>query len=347
LAGVEMLSSLPDVVEVGPIAVASSGADDGPGTLGSPFRTIKQAVLAADEGDTVQLAAGTFDTAGGETWGYALPAGVTLAGESEVMTILRGSGAVDGGAPADVGLVARGGLVMRDLTLDGFGVDLDVTGPGAIALTGTTIRRGAVAGHAIQIDASAAESHTALDGVTIEGDITVADASATLTIAASTIRYGTRDAQPCIDFGGTDLSVSDSTITEVKTFGINFRGDTLELSGVTIEGGNYDVYQLSGRSKVRRSKMHDYIFIGYYLAAGELDLGTQTEAGDNELSSAAQGPAVFGLYVDDISSPVTCSDTTFNGDVPPAGVRSAGSEPIAVPGEYFINNGKTMSFWTI
>jgi hypothetical protein len=347
VAGVEGLSSFPQLLEVGPIAVASSGADDGLGTSGAPFRTIKQALLAAGEGDTVQLAAGTYDAAAGETWGYMLPAGLTVAGDSESTTRLDGASAVDGGAPASIGLIARGALVLRDLTLDGFGVDLDVTGPGAITLTATTVRRGAPTGHALQIDAGAAGSRAALDGVTIDGDIAVADAAAGMTIAGSTIRDGSGAAQPCIDFGGADLSVADSTISGVETFGINFRGSTLELSGVTIEGGNYDVYQLSGRSRVRRSKLRDYRFIGYYLAAGELDLGTQTEAGDNELSSAATGPAVFGLYVDDISSPVTCSDTTFNGDVPPAGVRMAGTEPIAVPGEYFINYGKSMSFWTL
>ena len=63
--------------------------------------------------------------------------------------------------------------------------------------------------------------------------------------------------------------------------------------------------------------------------------------------SDASGPAVFGLYVDDITSPVTCSDTTFNGVVPPAGTRTAGADPIAEPGAYFINTGKTMSFWTL
>jgi hypothetical protein len=109
----------------------------------------------------------------------------------------------------------------------------------------------------------------------------------------------------------------------------------------------HGVYQLSGSARVRGTTLRDYGFVGYYLAQGDLDLGTATEPGNNTLSSGATGPTVFGLYVDAIVVPVTSSNTTFNGVEPPAGTQAAGAEPIAVPGEYFINNGKTMSFWTL
>lgn len=340
LAGVQGASSLPDVVDVGPIAIAPSGADTAPGTASAPFRTLKQALQVAGEKDTVQVAAGTYDTPGGETWAYDLPAGITIAGQSQTTTTLRGAGA-DGASFAAIGLIAHGALGLRDLMLDGFNMDLEVAGPGDLALTAVTVRHGGDAGSAIHIDDSAGGSRASLDGVTVEGDVLVLDAAATLTIIGSTFRHGTTG----IDFVGTDLSVADSTIADFGNFGINFSGSTLVLSGVTIQGGNYNVYQLSGRSKVRRSKLLDYLTVGYYLAEGDLDLGTQTEAGDNAFSSTAA--AALGIYVQATVNPVTCSNTTFNGDLPPTGVRTAGDQPIIVPGEYLISSGKTISFWTL
>ena len=86
----------------------------------------------------------------------------------------------------------------------------------------------------------------------------------------------------------------------------------------------------------------------FYLAQGTLDLGTATEPGDDSFSSSTTGPTVFGLYVDGVTQPVTSSNTTFNGVEPPAGTQAApAADPIAVPGEYFINDGTTMSFWTL
>jgi hypothetical protein len=210
---------------------------------------------------------------------------------------------------------------------------------------GTTLGADASDGHALAIAAAAAGSKTSLRAAVVNGAVLVDDAAATLTIVSSTIHQTATTS--AVNFAGGTLDMTDSTITNTASvIGINFQSGTLTLSGDTITGGSYCVYQLSGSSKVRGTKLHDYGFIGYYLAKGDLDLGTQTEAGNNEFASQATGPAVFGLYVDDITSPVTCSGTTFNGVLPPPGTRTAGADPIAEPGEYFINTDKTMSFWT-
>jgi hypothetical protein len=214
-----------------------------------------------------------------------------------------------------------------------------------VDLDGTTLSADASDGHALAIAAAATGSKTGLRGAVVDGAVLVADAAATLTIVSSAIHQTATTS--AVNFAGGTLDMRDSTLTNTASvIGINFQSGTLTLSGDTITGGSYCVYQLSGRSTVRGTKLRDYGFIGYYLAKGDLDLGTQTEAGNNEFASQATGPAVFGLYVDDITSPVTCSGTTFNGVLPPPGTRTAGADPIAEPGEYFINNGKTMSFWT-
>ena len=204
-------------------------------------------------------------------------------------------------------------------------------------------------GHTIEITAMATGSQAVLQKVDVRGDTSVLDATATLSVSASVFTENGTEAQSMIDFAGQALDVTDSTITlKADNFGVNFGGQTLTLSGVTIQGGNYGVYHLSGSAKVRGTKILDYGFMGYYLAQGDLDLGTAAEAGDDAFSSGTTGPTVFGLYVDNTIHPVTSSNTTFNGVEPPAGTQAAdAAEMIAVPGEYFINNGTTISFWTL
>ena len=68
--------------------------------------------------------------------------------------------------------------------------------------------------------------------------------------------------------------MTDSTLTvTANVIGINFQSGALSLSGVTVTGGSYCVYQLAGSSKLRGTKLHGYGYIGYYLAAGDLHSG--------------------------------------------------------------------------
>jgi hypothetical protein len=254
------------------------------------------------------------------------------------------SAAIRASAPGDL-VTLRGGAVSATEDALLLGAPCAAC---TIDITGTSLSGGAGVGHTIEISATAMGSKTSLHQAVVHGDLFIADTAATLTVVSSAVYENGADARATINFAGLRLDMTDSTITlNANNFGINFQGAALTLSGVTIQGGSYGVYQLSGNSKVRGTKIRDYGDIGYYLAEGSIDLGTQTDPGNNEFSSPAIGPAVFGLYVDGITSPATCSNTTFNGVVPPQGTQAAGSEPIAVPGAYFINYGKTMSFWTL
>jgi hypothetical protein len=220
----------------------------------------------------------------------------------------------------------------------------------ALHVTGTSLS-GALTmeGHTVEISGMAAGSRAVLEQVDVRGDISVSAATATLSVSGSTLKENGSDSRSTIDFEGQALDVTDSTFTlNGDNFGINFGGGTLTVSGATISGGRYGIYQLSGTAKVRGTKILDYGYMGYYLAQGDLDLGTATEPGDNALASGAAGDLVFGLYVDGVTRPVTSSNTTFNGVEPPAGMQAAAADAtIEVPGEYFINFGKAISFWTL
>jgi hypothetical protein len=389
-------ASLPDLVDVGPIASSPAGADTALGTTAAPFRTVKQAVEAAGPGDTIHLADGVYDANAGETWGYMLPAGLTIVGQSTAGTTLVAPPVADGGPSGTGGLVAPAGLTVKTLALSGFDTALSATGPGALALsdvsvsgaltnavsagasgvsvtitggsldsaqdvillddqctscaldvTGTALAGSSMGGHTVEITANAMGADVMLQQIDVQGDISVTAADAMLSVSGATIKEVGSESRGTINFSGNALDVTDSNITlNADNFGVNFAGQTLTLTGVTIEGGKYGVYQLAGNVTLRGTKVRDYGFMGYYLAQGNLDLGTATEAGDNAFSTSTMGDLVFGLYVDGITRPVTSSSTTFNGVQPPAGTQAAlPDQMIDVPGEYFINFGKSIIFF--
>jgi hypothetical protein len=246
-------------------------------------------------------------------------------------------------AAADVTVTVTGGALnaQQDAILLGDSCALDVTN--------ASLSGGLMAGHAIEISAMATGSRAVLQQVDVSGDTSVLAATATLSVSASVFKENGSNAESMINFAGQAIDVTDSSLTlSTDNFGINLGSGTLTLSGVTIQGGNYGVYQLSGGTKARGTQIRDYVFMGFYLAQGTLDLGTATEPGNDAFSTSTTGALVFGLYVDGVTQPVTSSNTTFNGVEPPAGTQAApAANPIDVPGEYFINDGTTMSFWTL
>src|ERR687885_79121 len=58
-----------------------TGKDAGAGNSQSPFKTLTRALAAASTGTTIQLAAGTYNAAGGEVFPLVVPAGVMLLGD--------------------------------------------------------------------------------------------------------------------------------------------------------------------------------------------------------------------------------------------------------------------------
>ncbi|HEY9881987.1 MAG TPA: DUF1565 domain-containing protein, partial [Thermosynechococcaceae cyanobacterium] len=59
---------------------ATTGNDSNNGTQAAPFKTISRALQAAQAGTAIQLAAGTYSAATGETFPIKIPAGVIVVG---------------------------------------------------------------------------------------------------------------------------------------------------------------------------------------------------------------------------------------------------------------------------
>jgi hypothetical protein len=295
-------------------------------------------LLAAANLTMRTLTMSAFDTAVSATGGGTL-----------TLTDVAVSGALTAAVSADVAgvtvMISGGSLdSAQDAILLGDGCTSCILG-----VTGTGLSGSSMGGHTVEVTASASGSQTTLKQVDVLGDVSVTADGSTLSISDSTIKEVGTESRGTINFSGIFLDVTNSTITlNADNFGVNFAGQMLTLTTVTINGGKYGVYQLAGNVKVRSTKVRDYGFMGYYLAQGNLDLGTATEAGGNSFASSATGDLVFGLYVDGITQPVTSSNTTFNGVEPPAGMVSAAPDQmIDVPGEYFINFGKAITFWTL
>jgi Arc/MetJ family transcription regulator len=72
--------------------VNPAGIDTNPGTAASPFKTIKKAIAVALAGDTINVAAGTYNSAGGETFPITMPSGVQLMGSGATTTIINATG---------------------------------------------------------------------------------------------------------------------------------------------------------------------------------------------------------------------------------------------------------------
>jgi len=320
-----------------PIVVDAHGSDSGNGSSSAPFRTLKRALEQAKPGDTVQLAAGDYTLAAGEEWGYSAPAPLTIRGDSSQSTHLYGP-AFDGRP----GFEVVGALTLEHLELNGFGTALEQTAPGALSLNDVTlvnctagvVVRETSQGAVVRIDSSQISGGVFVDAPESELDIDATDVDGTTSSAA-------------VNFNGSRVDISGSTLRPGTTsFGISLRAGALTLSDTSISGGNYGVYQLLGSSRLRRTQIKDYGSIGLYFASGALDLGTETEAGDNTFADRGAGTA-FGLYVDTGTQPATASNTSFDGVMPEASVVQASAEEVAAPGAYFITPGQRLTFFRV
>ena len=349
------------------ISVSPRGADSNPGTASAPFRSLKQALLVAKTGDMVRLENGTYDQSSGETWAYAVPAGITITGQDADQTVLQ--------APADavgsglVALEAPSQLTVEDLSLVGFDVGLDVAVPAQVSLRGVVVQGGLMGvqvtasdstlqvddttlsivegeGTALKLFDTSQRSKLSLKSGTVTGGVFVAGSDAVVSITNTTIDGNSSNA--AVNFSGATLDISGARIRSAAApYGISLHSGALSLEGTSVKGGNYALYQLAGSSKLRATQLFDYASIGLYFASGNLDLGTQTDAGNNSITGLAGSTEAFGIYVDTGTARVTSSNTSFDGVFPPAGVVQAGMQEIAEPGEYFITPGQSMEFFDV
>ncbi len=418
-----------DAVEVTAITAGPTGADTNAGSAASPFLTLKQAILVADVGDTVHLMDGTYNTRGGETWGYVIPNNLTIVGDSTAGTVVDGVGATNNpnGINASTAVTLQtltlqhfyygidmqkpsSTLTMQDVVLGGnssnaiyveqaaTGSTVNVLGknslvdqPGQTAIsvynvpnvtvniTDATLQGGSqvvyfayncsacklnVSGGTIKqlsnssaiymgVSSNAVGSAVVLDKATIVGNISDSDAKGSMTITGSTItqKYGNG-----IDFSALALTMANTTLTmnAATDNGIYFSGTqaSMSLTGVTISAGGYGIRQLGTGSsaKLRGTTITGTAYDAYYLTAGDLDLGTATESGDNTIGA----PTSTSYWCLDISrpqgasagNPVTCSGTTLNGQAPSPGTIDASSGTINLgPQRYYVSTGNKLVFY--
>lgn len=90
---------------------ATGSDDNGDGSSGSPYKTITYAMIKAESGDVVLVAAGTYGPDTGEISPFVIPEGVTLRGEDHDEVILV--------ADVDVfeGMIVESGATVESFTM--------------------------------------------------------------------------------------------------------------------------------------------------------------------------------------------------------------------------------------
>jgi len=418
-----------DVLEVSAITSGPAGTDSNAGSAASPFLTLKQAMLVADVGDTVHLMDGTYNTKGGETWGYVIPENLTVVGDSTAGTIIDGQGATSN----PNGFNASAALKLKNLTVLHFNYGVDVQKPSS-TLTLEDVQLGNHANTAIYVEQAAAGStvnilgkNTLIDqpgesalyvynspnttvnitdatlqggsyvvyyayncgggklnvsggtikqlanynaiymGIssntvgtavtltkaTIVGNISYSDPKGgSMTVTGSTI---TQKSGNGIDFAASSLTMTDSSVTmSASSTGIYLNGAqaTMFLKGVIITGGGYGVQQYGAgtSAKLRGTTISGTAYDAYILQAGDLDLGTATESGDNILAAPA-GTSYWCLNISrpqgaSGGNPVTCSGTTLNGLAPnPGTIDASGGTLNLQPQRYYLTTGNKLVFY--
>jgi hypothetical protein len=167
-------TTLDDVLDITNITVAPSGDDKQLGTTHAPFRSLKQALAVAGEGDTCQLQAGTYDSTSGEVWGYAIPETLSIVGEPAGTSVLQGPGtatvvtspdAVDPSAVSSgtTALEPAGAVTLQQVTLADFDVALNAAQPAQLSLENVSIR-----GNGMGVVVASAGSSLKLDGGSLQ-----------------------------------------------------------------------------------------------------------------------------------------------------------------------------------
>jgi|GEM_PF-2656962 len=224
---------------------------------------------------------------------------------------------------------------------------------GKLNVSGATIKQLATYDAVnINVSSNAEGTVATLDQATIVGTVSDTDAKGTLTISNSAI---TQKSGNGIDFSGLALNLIGTSITmTANNSGIYFSGTqgTISLSGATLTGGGYGVQQTASGStaKLRGTTISGTTYDSYRLSAGDLDLGTATESGDN-IIEAPVSTSYWCLNVtrpqgSAAGNPVTCSGTTLNGLAPSPGTIDASSGAVSqAPQRYYLATGNKLIFY--
>jgi hypothetical protein len=229
-------------------------------------------------------------------------------------------------------------------------------------ITNTTIEQLAMNSYDavyVGVSGNAAGTEIVFNNVTVIGGLQDLDPKGTFTITGGTItaKYGIG-----IDFSAKSLSVTGTTISMMSaSAGISFHTEAqglMSLKNVTVDGGGYGVQQTAkaGSAKLRGTTIKNTAYHGYYLSAGDLDLGTAAESGDN-IFGAPTSTNYYCLAIQrgtgaNAGAPVTCSGTAFaatgpnDGQRPAPAMISADSGVITqAPQLYYVGTGDKLNFY--
>jgi hypothetical protein len=246
----------PDVIEVTAITAGPAGSDSNAGSALSPCRSVKQAMILADSGDTIHLMDGLYSAAtlamGGseETWGYTVPNNVTIVGDSVAGTILDGAG---GSSSAD-GLDSPAMLSVSNLTLKHFryGVYVNVA---STTLTMQHVAISSTSSNALYIDTPAIGSTVTLSGadsiidepstvagIYVNGNQTSSNAKITINVTDATVQSGYY-AVYLYYTSGTAFNMTGGTLKAINTYSVvtaaqtnNVIGNTISLKNTAVIG---------------------------------------------------------------------------------------------------------------
>jgi hypothetical protein len=226
-----------------------------------------------------------------------------------------------------------------------------------VNITGATIKQLSTSYSAFVMQPSShtVGTTTTIMNTTFVGNVYNSDNKGSMTITGGTITQKNGNG---VDFDGMSLVMNGTTITMVNQNNVALQsagmGTVVSLKNVTIDGGSYNIQQQGAGSafKLRGTTLKNAYYDGYYLQAGNLDMGTATEEGGNTITVPAYAGG-YCLYIyrgtgAAAGDPVTCSGSSIGaaGNVPAAQTVDASGGPITKATQlWYVNTGNKLIFY--
>lgn len=295
-----------------------SGLDTNPGTAAEPLKTLGKALSLVASGQTVVLEAGTYDEASGESWGYSVPANVTLQAASSGVVLASTAGAsalqLDGSAsltgltfqgfvPALMG--ATGTVAVKDVTFTNDAPAVQASGDVALTLdaatfdgTGSgvkllnaataTVTGGSFSGLDGASVAAFDTSAASLDSVQVTGTTATVVAlhqSAVAVLSHCVITNSSPQGVP----NNASLEVSDSGVLTLDNTSVGGSDGwavlaldpttTVAITGGTFSGNNNTAIESSGTLSIDGATVSNNAGSGIVAANGSLSVTNTTVSG--------------------------------------------------------------------
>ena len=238
-------ATLAAALEVSAITAGPDGDDAaGRGTPDAPFRSLTQAVGAAEPGDTVAVLAGAYGAGNGEAWPLVIE-DLVVRGAGPATTVL------EGGDDTLDGLDLRGNAHLEDLTVTGFRVGVRAA-IGSPELRG--VRSVGNALHGLQTGGAGLVSLVVVDSTFSENGQNGINAPSTavgsvVTIDATSIEANLE--QGLLASGSGSVSVTESLLRANNHRGVAIAGNvSLRLERTQVIDSNLDGVLASGGSEL-------------------------------------------------------------------------------------------------